>query len=290
MNNRNTPSRNSITLKEWLKKVPGFRSNRPWKKVIASFVYFLLIFSLISNLLTGGLVQFLLVVVTLIFFLSIAALIRGKLSLLRIPNRPVAGLLMVFSVFLMILLSPESSNESNGTSESPSEPNALSQTLKGEEEAQEKNEQATAQKIEEDHKAQEAAELAKAEQAAAAQKAEEDRKAQEAAELAKAEQAAAAQKAEEERKAQEAAELAKAEQAAAAQKAEQEAIAAAEEKKKQQSAQAATTAYDTSGADKNCSDFSTQAAAQAFMEASGPSDPHRLDGNDDDGLACESLP
>ncbi|MDN7227419.1 excalibur calcium-binding domain-containing protein [Planococcus sp. N064] len=266
MNNRNTPSRNSITLKEWLKKVPGFRSNRPWKKVIASFVYFLLIFSLISNLLTGGLVQFLLVVVTLIFFLSIAALIRGNLSLLRIPNRPVAGLLMVFSVFLMILLSPESSNESNDTSESPSEPNALSQTLKGEEEAQEKTEQATAQKIEEDRKAQEAAELAKAEQAAAAQKAEEDRKAQEAAELAKAEQAAAAQKA------------------------EQEAIAAAEEKKKQQSAQAATTAYDTSGADKNCSDFSTQAAAQAFMEASGPSDPHRLDGNDDDGIACESLP
>ncbi|WP_340002062.1 excalibur calcium-binding domain-containing protein [Oceanobacillus sp. FSL K6-0127] len=44
------------------------------------------------------------------------------------------------------------------------------------------------------------------------------------------------------------------------------------------------------GADRNCSDFSTQAEAQAFMEASGPSDPHRLDGNDNDGLACESLP
>jgi micrococcal nuclease len=47
---------------------------------------------------------------------------------------------------------------------------------------------------------------------------------------------------------------------------------------------------DTSGPDRNCSDFATQAEAQAFMEASGPGDPHRLDGNDNDGLACESLP
>jgi micrococcal nuclease len=48
--------------------------------------------------------------------------------------------------------------------------------------------------------------------------------------------------------------------------------------------------YDVNGPDRNCGDFSTQQEAQAFMEASGPSDPHRLDGNDHDGLACESLP
>lgn len=55
-------------------------------------------------------------------------------------------------------------------------------------------------------------------------------------------------------------------------------------------AKTTTSEIDTSGPDRDCSDFSTQAEAQAFMEASGPSDPHRLDGNDNDGLACESLP
>ncbi|GAA0344094.1 endonuclease YokF [Bacillus carboniphilus] len=48
--------------------------------------------------------------------------------------------------------------------------------------------------------------------------------------------------------------------------------------------------YDPNGPDRDCGDFDTQAEAQAFMEASGPGDPHRLDGNDNDGLACESLP
>jgi endonuclease/exonuclease/phosphatase family metal-dependent hydrolase len=43
----------------------------------------------------------------------------------------------------------------------------------------------------------------------------------------------------------------------------------------------------------NCSDFDTQPEAQACMEyceAQGAGDIHGLDGNDDDGLACESLP
>lgn len=43
----------------------------------------------------------------------------------------------------------------------------------------------------------------------------------------------------------------------------------------------------------NCSDFATQPEAQAchdYCEAQGVGDIHRLDGNDDDGLACESLP
>ena len=52
----------------------------------------------------------------------------------------------------------------------------------------------------------------------------------------------------------------------------------------------ASLLYDPNGPDRDCSDFSTQAEAQVFMEASGPGDPHRLDGNDKDGLACESLP
>ena len=38
----------------------------------------------------------------------------------------------------------------------------------------------------------------------------------------------------------------------------------------------------------DCSDFSTQAEAQAFFERAGPGDPHRLD-RDNDGVACETL-
>jgi hypothetical protein len=42
--------------------------------------------------------------------------------------------------------------------------------------------------------------------------------------------------------------------------------------------------------DKDCSDFSTQAEAQAFFQQNDPqSDPHNLDG-DSDGIACEELP
>ena len=43
--------------------------------------------------------------------------------------------------------------------------------------------------------------------------------------------------------------------------------------------------------DRNCSDFDTQAEAQAFFESEGgPAlDPHRLDG-DGDGIVCVSLP
>lgn len=42
--------------------------------------------------------------------------------------------------------------------------------------------------------------------------------------------------------------------------------------------------------DKDCSDFSSQKAAQQFFESHNPSeDPHFLDG-DDDGKACETLP
>lgn len=48
--------------------------------------------------------------------------------------------------------------------------------------------------------------------------------------------------------------------------------------------------YDPNGPDRDCSDFRTQAEAQAFMDAAGPGDPHRLDGYDKDGIACESLP
>ena len=42
-------------------------------------------------------------------------------------------------------------------------------------------------------------------------------------------------------------------------------------------------------ADMDCGDFATQAAAQSFFVAAGPSDPHLLDG-DGDGVACESNP
>ena len=43
--------------------------------------------------------------------------------------------------------------------------------------------------------------------------------------------------------------------------------------------------------DLDCSDFDTQAQAQTFYLHHDPqSDPHRLDGTDDDGIVCESLP
>lgn len=45
----------------------------------------------------------------------------------------------------------------------------------------------------------------------------------------------------------------------------------------------------TSGQDRDCSDFDTQAEAQRFYGRNKPGDPHRLDGNGD-GEACESLP
>ena len=46
--------------------------------------------------------------------------------------------------------------------------------------------------------------------------------------------------------------------------------------------------YDPFGSDRDCSDFSTQAEAQAFFDAAGAGDPHRLD-SDGDGVVCESL-
>lgn len=47
----------------------------------------------------------------------------------------------------------------------------------------------------------------------------------------------------------------------------------------------------TGGPDKDCTDFSTHAQAQAFFMANGgpSSDPHNLD-RDGDGIACETLP
>jgi micrococcal nuclease len=46
---------------------------------------------------------------------------------------------------------------------------------------------------------------------------------------------------------------------------------------------------DAGGGDLDCSDFSTQEEAQAVLDRD-PSDPNRIDGTDNDGIACESLP
>ncbi len=50
-----------------------------------------------------------------------------------------------------------------------------------------------------------------------------------------------------------------------------------------------TTARSASMGDRDCSDFSTQRAAQAFFNSEGPGDPHGLD-RDGDGRVCETLP
>lgn len=49
--------------------------------------------------------------------------------------------------------------------------------------------------------------------------------------------------------------------------------------------------YDPFGPDRDCGDFNSQQEAQEFYEAAGgpAQDPHRLDGNDNDGFVCESL-
>ena len=44
----------------------------------------------------------------------------------------------------------------------------------------------------------------------------------------------------------------------------------------------------SSDSDRDCSSFPTQKEAQAFFEQAGPNDPHGLDGNDNDQIACES--
>lgn len=52
-----------------------------------------------------------------------------------------------------------------------------------------------------------------------------------------------------------------------------------------------TLAGPAHAADKDCSDFDTQQQAQNFYLNNNPSlDPHRLDGDDNDGIVCESLP
>lgn len=46
--------------------------------------------------------------------------------------------------------------------------------------------------------------------------------------------------------------------------------------------------FDPKGPDRDCGDFKgDQAAAQAFFEAAGPGDPHKLD-KDKDGIACKT--
>ncbi|MEE8046969.1 MAG: excalibur calcium-binding domain-containing protein, partial [Dehalococcoidia bacterium] len=49
--------------------------------------------------------------------------------------------------------------------------------------------------------------------------------------------------------------------------------------------------FDPFGEDRNCGDFATWSAANAFFIAAGgpANDPHQLDG-DNDGTPCESLP
>ena len=54
-------------------------------------------------------------------------------------------------------------------------------------------------------------------------------------------------------------------------------------------ASGSSSPYDPAGPDRDCGDFSSQAEAQAFYEAAGAGDPHRLD-SDGDGVVCESLP
>ena len=67
-----------------------------------------------------------------------------------------------------------------------------------------------------------------------------------------------------------------------------EMVATREEEPQEQESSSSSLPYSPAGPDRDCGDFSSHSSAQAFYEAAGPGDPHRLDG-DGDGLACESL-
>lgn len=56
-----------------------------------------------------------------------------------------------------------------------------------------------------------------------------------------------------------------------------------------EAARSTDTSTTFGGADRDCSDFRTQAEAQNFFEGAGRDDPNRLDG-DGDGVVCTSLP
>ncbi|MBS2968509.1 thermonuclease family protein [Metabacillus sp. KIGAM252] len=58
-----------------------------------------------------------------------------------------------------------------------------------------------------------------------------------------------------------------------------------EEPSKEENPQA-NQQFDPNGPDRDCGDFAGHEEAQAFFEAAGPGDPHRLD-RDGDGLACD---
>lgn len=51
----------------------------------------------------------------------------------------------------------------------------------------------------------------------------------------------------------------------------------------------ALLALPATASNHNCADYESQAAAQEVLRAD-PSDPNGLDGNDNDGIACESNP
>lgn len=448
MGNPNRFNRQNYGQGGWLRKVPGFRSDTTWKKVIAIFIYFFLGLMLLVATQEDGIAGFISFLAIVAFFGSIVALIKGNLSSFKIPNRKIAGIVLIISFALAgILLPPPTEEVQEDIGLESSETAQIEKEEKATEEKKKTEEQATEEK-------QKAEELAakKAEEERLALEAEEARKAQEAKDAEEARKAEEAKKAEEARLAKEAEEKAKAEAEKAAQ------AKASAEKKKQELAPNATvtrvvdgdtlevsmdgrtetvrlllidtpetvhpqksvepfgpeaskyikdtltgqqvrvvvgneardnygrmlayvyignetiqekllrhglaaTAYlyndltmldrfhqvqqeaidakkgvwsipgyahvdhdhgfhyeeaelepepapepaapapaapaapapntglqfDPNGPDRDCGDFSSQAAAQAFMEASGSGDPHRLDGNDNDGLACESL-
>lgn len=429
MSNYNNSRRRNPELKSLLRKIPGFRSNIIWKKIAAIIIYSFLAIFIISALAGGGILGLISFLTAIAFFISIAALVKGKLLLFKIPNRKIAGIILVASILLIFILPSqgedikEEADLKSSDSEIASDENEVALNEK-------KAEEEKAKKAEE-QKLKEAEEKAKAQEAAAAKKEEEERRAKEAVEKAKAN---AEQEAKEKAEAEQAvlakadAEKKKKENAANAtvirvvdgdtleismdgktetvrlllvdtpetvhpqkpvepygpeasqfvkdtlqgkevrvqvgeeerdnygrmlayvfigdetiqekllknglaataylyndlsmldqfHKAQQTAIDAGkgvwsipgyahvdhdhgfhyeeEAKPEPESAPApevtprSNLQYDPAGPDRDCGDFSLQASAQAFMDASGPSDPHRLDGNDNDGLACESLP
>lgn len=72
----------------------------------------------------------------------------------------------------------------------------------------------------------------------------------------------------------------------------EEGFSVQEKKETNSSSYSGNLPFNPDGPDRDCGDFSSQDEAQAFYESAGaPSvDPHRLDGNDNDGVVCESLP
>lgn len=89
-------------MKNFIKQMPGFRSDTTWKKVIASIGYIFLLLGVLPIVFQGTLVDSLWngaqIIAMIAFVAAVIALFKGNVKLLHIVNRKVALLVLVVSL------------------------------------------------------------------------------------------------------------------------------------------------------------------------------------------------